>query len=215
MLHPERLAQFVDPLPIPAVLRSAEARPDPEHPGRQIGFHRIAMRESWTSVHRDLPPTHFWGYDGKLPGPTIEVRSGEPLLIEWANELPTRHFLPIDHTLHGAEPALPDVRAVVHVHGARVPPESDGFPEHWSIPGGSALYRYPNVQEAATLWYHDHTMGLERLNVYAGLLGAFIVRDAVEDALRLPSGEFEIPLLIFDRQLTADGQLYYPTSGSP
>jgi spore coat protein A len=104
---------------------------------------------------------------------------------------------------------------VVHVHGARVPADSDGFPEHWSVPGSSTLFRYPNRQEAATLWYHDHTMGIERLNVYAGLLGAFLVRDPVEEALNLPSGEFEIPLMIFDRQLTADGQLYYPTSGSP
>jgi spore coat protein A len=215
MLHPERLARFVDPLPIPSALRSSESRPDPANPGRRIAFHRIAMRESWTSVHRDLPPTRFWGYDGKLPGPTIEVRSGEPLLVEWANELPRRHFLPIDHTLHGAEAAVPEVRAVVHVHGARVPADSDGFPEHWTVPGHSVTYRYPNKQDAATLWYHDHTMGIERLNVYAGLLGAFLVRDPVEEALRLPGGEFEIPLLIFDRQLTADGQLYYPDSGMP
>ena len=121
MLHAESLARFVDPLPIPEIARNSGLRPDPEHLARQIPFHRIAMREAWTSVHRDLPPTRFWGYDGKMPGPTIEVRSGEPLLIEWANELPQQHLLPIDHTLHGAGRDLPDVRTVVHVHGARVP----------------------------------------------------------------------------------------------
>ena len=215
MLHPERLARFVDPLPIPEIARSSESRPDPEHAGRALPFHRIAMREAWANVHRDLPPTRFWGYDGKMPGPTIEVHSGKPLLIEWANELPKQHLLPIDYTLHGAGHDVPHVRAVVHVHGARVPPDADGYPESWYVGGKSATYRYPNRQDAATLWYHDHAMGIERLNVYAGLFGAFLVRDEAEESLHLPQGEFEIPLLISDRLLTADGQLYYPTSGVP
>ena len=201
MLHPQRLVRFVDPLPVPEVLRGPK--------------HRLRMREAWTHLHRDLPPTRIWGYDGKLPGPTIEVRSNEPVSIEWANDLPREHLFPIDHTLHGAGRDVPDVRAVVHVHGARVPPDSDGYPEHWTAPGQPATYRYPNRQDATTLWYHDHAMGIERLNVYAGLFGAFLVRDAAEDALQLPGGEFEIPLLICDRLLTADGQLYYPASGSP
>lgn len=215
MLHPERLARFVDPLPIPGILRSSETRPDPERPGRVLPFHRIAMREAWANVHRDLPPTRFWGYDGKMPGHTIEVHSGKSLLIEWANELPKQHLLPIDYTLHGAGHDVPDVRAVVHVHGARVPPDADGYPESWYVGGKSATYRYPNRQEATTLWYHDHAMGIERLNVYAGLFGAFLVRDEHEASLHLPQGEFEIPLMISDRQLSADGQLYYPTSGVP
>jgi spore coat protein A, manganese oxidase len=215
MLHPERLARFVDPLPLPEIARSSESRPDPQHVGRVLPFHRIAMREAWANVHRDLPPTRFWGYDGKMPGPTIEVHSGKPLLIEWANELPQQHLLPIDYTLHGAGHDVPDVRAVVHVHGARVPPDADGYPESWYVGGKSATYRYPNRQDAATLWYHDHAMGIERLNVYAGLFGAFLVRDEAEESLHLPRGEFEIPLLISDRQFTADGQLYYPTSGVP
>ncbi len=170
------------------------------------------MREAQVLLHRDLPPTRVWSYNGSLPGPTFETRRGEPLLIEWANELPSRHFLPIDHNLHGAGADQPEVRAVVHVHGARVPPESDGYPESWYAPGSSATYRYPGVQDATTLWYHDHTMGIERLNQYAGLLGLYLIRDAFEDRLRFPSGEFEIPLLICDRQLTTNGQLQYPTS---
>jgi spore coat protein A len=200
MLHPQQLASFVDPLSIPEVLRGPK--------------HRLEMKEAWTHLHRDLPPTRVWGYDGKLPGPTIEVRCNEPVQIEWVNGLPREHILPIDHTLHGAGRDVPDVRAVVHVHGARVPADADGYPEHWKVPGQSVTYRYPNRQDAATLWYHDHAMGIERLNVYAGLFGAFLVRDAAEDALQLPSGEFDIPLLICDRILTKDGQLYYPTSGS-
>jgi spore coat protein A len=216
MLHPERLARFVDPLPIPALARAAGSRPDPEHPGQKLTYYRLPIREAWTQIHRDLPPTRFWGYDGTMPGPTLEVHRGQPVLIEWPNELPSpRHFLPIDHTLHGAGRDVPEVRTVVHVHGARVPPEADGYPESWYVPGKSVTYRYPNQQDAATLWYHDHAMGIERLNVYAGLYGMFVVRDAQESSLRLPSGEHEIPLLLADRQLTADGQLYYPTSDMP
>ncbi len=104
---------------------------------------------------------------------------------------------------------------MVHVHGAKAPPESDGYPEDWLPPGRSMLAHYPNEQDAATLWYHDHAMGLERLNQYAGLFGLFLVRDDVEDALGLPSGEREIPLLLCDRILLADGQLHYPSSPPP
>jgi spore coat protein A len=143
------------------------------------------------------------------------MRRGQGALIEWANELPQRHFLPIDHHIHGAESDKPDVRAVVHVHGAKVPPESDGYPENWYVPGKSNTCYYPNNQDAAMLWYHDHTMGINRLNVYAGMFGLFLVRDEVEDELHLPSGKYEIPLAICDRRIAKNGQLEYPVSGVP
>jgi spore coat protein A len=98
------------------------------------------------------------------------------------------------------------------VHGARVAPESDGYPEHWTVPGGAQLCHYPCRQDAALLWYHDHAMGINRLNVYAGLYGLFVVRDEVEDALNLPRGEFEVPLVLCDRMFDQDSQLYYPFS---
>jgi spore coat protein A, manganese oxidase len=215
MLHPERLTPFVDELPIPGVAPTLGSAADPEHPGQKISLYRIGMREADVRVHRDLPPTRMWGYEGVVPGPTFEVRSGHPVLIEWSNELPQRHFLPIDHTLHGAGANVPESRTVVHVHGARVRPEADGNPDSWYTPGNKQIYRYSNRQQAATLWYHDHAMGIERLNVYAGLFGAFLIRDEVEDSLGLPRDEFEIPLIITDRQFHADGRLYYPTSGMP
>jgi spore coat protein A, manganese oxidase len=107
------------------------------------------------------------------------------------------------------------VRAVVHVHGARTPPESDGYPEAWYVPGKSATYYYPNHQDAAALWYHDHAMGINRLNIYAGLFGLFTVRDRAEEALNLPRGPHEIPLVIYDRSFRRDGRLDYPVSGIP
>jgi spore coat protein A len=173
------------------------------------------MREIETQVHRDVKPTRCWSYGAGVPGPTFEVRSGEPIAVEWSNDLPAKHFLTIDHTLCGADARLPEVRTVVHVHGARVPPESDGYPERWFASGSSRLVHYPNRQDAAALWYHDHAMGIERLNQYAGLFGAYLVRDQIEDALGLPSGPYEIPLFVFDRMLDEDGKLQYPTSGVP
>jgi spore coat protein A len=214
-LHPERLARFVDALPLPEVLGPEGLREEPHDPSKKIPYFRLSMSEIHAPVHRDLAPTRFWTYGGSVPGPTIEVNRGQPVLIEWSNDLPEQHFLPIDHTLCGAGASVPEVRTVVHVHGARVPPESDGNPEEWFTKGQSATYRYPNVQDSATLWYHDHAMGIERLNHYAGMFGLFLIRDEVEAALTLPSGPFEIPLLICDRLFDEAGQLSYPTSGFP
>ena len=204
-IHPairmDELRPYVDALRIPKTIK-----------GQKL---RLEMREVVAQVHRDLPPTHFWSFGDSFPGPTIEAMKGHPLQVEWANRLPSKHFLPIDHNLHGAESSVPDVRAVVHIHGAKVPPQHDGYPEAWYVPGKSQTYLYPNEQDAAMLWYHDHTMGINRLNVYAGLFGAYILRDETESALQLPTGEFEIPLIFCDRLFGKDGQLYYPVSGVP
>jgi spore coat protein A len=170
------------------------------------------MRQFENKVHQAMNPTRFWGFDSSFPGPTIESQRGKGILVEWVNELPASHFLPIDHNLHGAELDKPEVRTVVHMHGAKTSPESDGYPEDWYVPGKSAVYYYPNERDAALLWYHDHTLGINQLNVLAGLFGLFIVRDPAEDALNLPRGEHEIPLVLCDRVFDLEGQLYYPVS---
>ncbi len=202
LLDPSRLAPFVDPLPLPDVLHAKA--------GATL---RIAMQESEQRLHRDLAPSRVWTYGKTMPGPTIEARSGEAAHVEWVNSLPQKHFLPIDHHICGAEADKPEVRGVVHVHGARVPATDDGYPTDWFVPGQSKRQTYPNKQDAATLWYHDHTMGIERLNLYAGLFGMYLLRDEHELSLGLPSGEFEVPLILTDRLLTESGQLYYPVSG--
>jgi spore coat protein A len=209
------LAQFVDPLPIPEVAQRQGNRPSPTDPKLSVPFYRIQAQAIVSKVHRDLPPTRFWGFGSSSPGPTFETCAGEPLLVEWRNALPAQHFLPLDHTIHGAEADKPAVRTVVHLHGAKTEPESDGYPEDWIVPGKSSLYHYPNQQNAAMLWYHDHALGINRLNVYAGLLGAFVIRDGVEDALNLPKGKYELPLILYDRLLTHDAQLLYPVSPDP
>ena len=214
-LDPSTLAKFVDPLPLPQRAQPVEQRPVPGAPNEKAPLYRVAMRAISSKLHRDLPPTTLWSYGGSVPGLTFETRSGQGVLVEWANELPRTHFLPIDHTLHGAEKDKPEVRGVVHLHGGKTPPESDGYPEDWYVSGKSRTYYYPNRQDAAMLWYHDHAMGINRLNIYAGLLGLWMIRDSVEDALDLPRGKYEVPLVLMDRDLRADGQLSYPVSADP
>jgi spore coat protein A, manganese oxidase len=209
------LAQFVDPIPIPEIAQHQGFRPSPADPKGSVPFYRIQAQSIVSKVHRDLQPTRFWSFGPSTPGPTFETRAGEPLLVEWANALPNEHFLPIDRTIHGAETDKPAVRTVVHLHGAKTASESDGYPEDWIVPGKSSLYYYPNQQDSAMLWYHDHALGINRLNVYAGLLGAFFIRDGVEDALNLPKGKYEVPLILYDRLLTRDAQLLYPVSPDP
>jgi spore coat protein A len=200
------LRSYVDPLPIPTVIRPGS--------GKKLPIH---LREFYHKAHRDLSRTRLWGYNGTWPGPTFETIKGQPINIRWVSELPARHFLPVDTTIHGADKTLPEVRTVAHLHGAKVMPEDDGFPEAWSSSDGkygpnyvSNTSRYPNDQSAATLWYHDHALGITRLNVYAGLAGFYIIRDPQEDELALPRGDFDIPLMIQDRTFNSDGSLHYP-----
>jgi len=202
MLHSLELAPFVDVLPIPERVTPVGERPL-----------RVVMREIRAKVHRDVAPTRMWSYGPSAMGPLIEGRSGRAMRVEWVNSLPRKHFLPVDYSLHGCGRELPEVRAVAHLHGARVPTKDDGYPEDWYAPGHSRVCHYPLEQESATLWYHDHAMGLNRLNIYAGLMGMMLLRDEREDSLDLPRGKHEIPLMLYDRNFSEDGQLYYPTSG--
>jgi spore coat protein A, manganese oxidase len=206
-----RLTPYLDPLPVPPVIRATGK------PGETID---LEMGQFQQKVHRDLPPTTVWGYNGSWPGPTIEAQSGQPLNVNWVSKLPNTHLLPIDHSIHGAEASLPAVRNVAHLHGACAMPDDDGYPEAWFTaqgehgPHGSKFKPkpscYPNCQPSTTLWYHDHCLGITRLNVYAGLAGFYLIRDEAENALNLPQGEFEIPLMLQDRLFHRDGSLYYP-----
>ena len=212
ILDASTLAPFVDPMPVPAMAQPAGTRPDPDNPKQQIPFYRLPLAETPIKLHRDLPPTRMWTIGGSFPGLTLESPIAQGMIVEWQNRLPNRHLFTIDNSLHGAEKTTPDVRAVIHLHGGRTPAASDGYPEEWTLPGRSQTCHYPSLQHAATLFYHDHTMGINRLNTYAGMLGFCILRDSREDALRLPAGPHDIPLLICDRILRADGQLNYPVS---
>jgi len=212
-----QLAPFIDALPLPHRLIAEE------HHGSLVV--RIRMGEH--RFHRDLPVSKIWGYEGMVPGPTIEAERGRPVTVEWRNELegplplvvtraPTHtdaQGVPVQCVpgLSGGtadrNTALLTGHAVVHLHGGLTPAVYDGWAENLLAPGQSADFHYPMDQRAALLWYHDHVMGITRFDVYAGLAGLWIVRDQPERELGLPEGPpFEVPLLIQDRNFDLDEQ---------
>src|SRR5215510_6056903 len=144
-----QLEAFVDQLPIPRTMRITN------QPG--LSFYDVEMVPFRQKLHRDLAPTSLWGYNGAFPGPTFVARRGEPIRVLWRNGLPSKHPLPVDTTIHGAEADKPEVRTVVHLHGHKVLPESDGYPEAWFTNGfaetgpsfKNRYYQYPNDQRAA------------------------------------------------------------------
>jgi spore coat protein A len=200
---------FRHPLTVPPVLR-------PDRTDSTTDYYTVTQRQSTQEIV-DGYQTTIWGYNGTFPGPTIESRRGRTAVVRHVNQLP--------------------VPAVVHLHGGRTPHDSDGYPtdliyptdrtyydQHlagmgamagMSVTGdttrGSRTYSYPLQQRAATLWYHDHRMGFTGPGVWRGLAGFHLVRDDEEDALRLPSGKREIPLMILDRSFASDGSLAYPS----
>jgi len=211
------LEPYVDWLPTPPVARPFRGRAGGE------AFYEITMKEFRQKLHRDLPPTTLWGYNGQYPGPTIEAYRNRPVHVHWINDLRdyetglprTDHYFHIDTRIHGPDMEGQAPRTVVHLHGGHVPPDYDGFPESTFVSGGSRLYRYPNSQLPATLWYHDHALGITRYNVMMGLAGLYVIRDGDEEALHLPNGPYEIPLLIQDRSFHPDGSLRYPAQWTP
>jgi spore coat protein A len=211
------LTPFIDGLPLPQRL-IAEQRQGNLVVRMRMGEHRF---------HRDLPVSKIWGYEGMVPGPTIEAERGRPVTVEWRNELegplpvvvtraPTHadaQGVPVQCVpgLSGGtadrNPAALTGHAVVHLHGGLTPAVYDGWAENLLAPGQSSVFHYPMDQRAALLWYHDHVMGITRFDIYAGLAGLWIVRDQVERELGLPEGPpFEVPLLIQDRNFDLDEQ---------
>jgi FtsP/CotA-like multicopper oxidase with cupredoxin domain len=300
-LDPVDILKYATPLLVPpAMPRSGKVK---VKKAKNIDYYEIAVRQFPQQIlPAGMPATPVWGYGPVNPqgGPvifnapslTIEAKYQRPVRVKWINGLVDGngnylpHLLPVDPTLHWANPpggtmhrdtrpaflSTPErytgpVPIVTHVHGAiAVGDESDGYAEAWYLPDaanipagyatsgtwydffagkavarfgeqwgpGFATFQYPNANRASTLWYHDHALGMTRLNVYAGPAGFFIIRggphgdDAVLDARRctqavLPGpapaiGDkpgltyYEIPIAIQDRAFNADGSLFYPDS---
>jgi spore coat protein A len=208
------LEKYVDALPIPAL-----ATPTSGTIGGAATYD-IAVTEFQQQLHRDLPPTTVWGYGGSYPGPTIVASSNEPVVVNWINDLRDfntgalrgSHYLTVDTCPHGPDAWGDAPRIVTHMHGAHVPARYDGYPEAAYEPGLSDTYVYPNNQLPGTLWYHDHSLGITRLNVYMGMAGFYLLFDQLEQSLNLPSGEFEIGLAIQDRSINPDGTWSYPAT---
>ena len=302
-LDPAAVAKFVTPLLIPPVMPRAGTVKLKD--GTIAETYEISMKQFPQQIlPKGMPPTTVWGYGAvaswtkrglmlhNAPSLTIEAKAGTPVRVKWINSLVDAgnnylpHLLPVDPTLHWANPpggaAARDTRPVFaatpgpytgpvptvpHLHGAvGVGDESDGYAEAWFLPAASnipagyategtwydffkakaaaahrvtwgkgfSIFQYPNHNRASTLWYHDHSLGLTRLNVYAGPAGFYILRggaagdEAVLDSRTgtkavLPGpapaeGDpfppdktyYEIPLAIQDRAFNSDGSLFYP-----
>jgi spore coat protein A len=250
-----QLRKFVAPLPLPGSGLSLAA-PDKTlygQTGAQADFYRIVMGQFRQSLHPDLPPSKLWGYADAtncLPkwsylGANIVATKGTPVRINYINLLPPVHPLPIDTTLPGAETGQKVNRAAPHLHGGFVVWPSDGGPFHWTTPllhhGPSWVrwlpnrlgiktddYYYCNEQTARFMWYHDHAVGITRLNAYAGLAAGYFLIDG--DELRmfgsggsvLPDQIPGVPLILQDKSFknVADqwgrvGDLDYPTDYGP
>ncbi|MDH3510984.1 MAG: multicopper oxidase domain-containing protein [Gammaproteobacteria bacterium] len=200
------LEPFVDALPIPPALTPTGTRPD----GAEQ--YAIDVRTATQTLHSQLPPTtDLWTYNGAYPSFTIEARVGDPIEVTFTNSLPLTHPFQVDECSHGPNMFSNSARISTHLHGGHVPARFDGQPEYTILPGEMDVYEYPNSQLPGTLWYHDHALGITRLNVYAGMAGFYLLRDDFEDSLGLPAGEYEIPIAIQDRKFNPDGSLSYPT----
>ena len=216
---PTTIPKFVDPMPIPKL-----AKPINQYHCNNYEelFYHIKMKMAQHRFHKYFPLTNIFGYNGTYPGPTIEVQKDVHIKVKWENKLPSKHILPVDCTLHGTIDTQ-EVRTVVHLHGAKVESDSDGYPEAWYTKDNKyrgekytrEIYEYTNHQAGATLWYHDHAIGITRLNVYAGLAGFYLIRDFLDEKLNLPKGEYEIPILIQDKTFNKDGSLFYPDNSTP
>lgn len=242
-LDPLSQAKFVNPLPNPLApnyiyrptgIDAATGLPLFDVRAHQI-LHDVGLRDA---TGRPLL-TKVWAYGtayqpAVYPGYSFNVRQGQAIKVRYANKLHGVTYpssVPVDQTMHWADPRnegnpanrpyTGPVPLVAHQHGGDTQAGSDGVPDAWATPDDmitgrlfNPLYTYDNRQEATQLWYHDHTVGLTRLNVYMGLAGNYFIRDANEDALRLPKYPYEVPLMIQDRQFLDNGQLFYPSQDS-
>jgi spore coat protein A, manganese oxidase len=280
ILEAKDIPKYISALVIPPVM------PQTTSPDANVDYYEVAVRQFKQQVLPvGLPVTTVWGYGSanhpdsfSFPAWTVEAKSNRSVRIKWINSLVNEkgnflpHLLPVDQTLHWANPGggtnerdshghsqtayTGPVPVITHLHGAHVTQESDGYPEAWflsaakdlpaevAISGtfydqykqefkqkygvdweaGTSTFQYPNQQRAGTLWFHDHTLGMTRVNVYAGLAGFYLIRGGMDDkVVGLPSPApasndalgiqyYEIPLLIQDRTFKKDGSLFYPSN---
>ena len=289
-LAPGDVAKYVLPLVKPPAM-------PPSKTLNNSDLYRIAVRQFQQRIlSPPHPETTVWSYGSvdfagtvaqggtfNYPAFTIEANWNRKVSVEWRNELVDSsgnflpHLLPVDQTLHWANPPggrngrdtrpsfattpgsyTGPVPIVTHVHGAHTTEDSDGYPEAWYLPyandipkgyaatgtfyeyfskkykrnwdPGTASFNYPNDQRATTLWYHDHSLGLTRLNVYAGPAGFYLLRGGPDDMVLDnrdgstailpgpaptvgddPLGMYgEIPIAVQDRSFNDDGSLFYP-----
>lgn len=203
IFHSPEMIKYVDEMSVPSTITSSPTQPI-----------EIVARTTSTRFHRDQPRVPTMAYnDEPYLGPTIEAHVGEQTTVHYRSELAEHIFAAdLDTSLHGVtERYRGQPVTSMHLHGGVTPPEFDGNPERLMLPHhGTAVFEFPNRQEAGHLWYHDHAMAITRANVYAGLAGMYFLRDGHDtgtsgNPLGLPAGEHEIPLILQEKIFRADG----------
>ena len=140
--------------------------------------------------------TTIWGYNGTTPGPTIYVDQHRKAVVRQICALPDRH------------PELGyNVWTSTHLHGSCSLPEYDGYASDITTPGAFKDYQYPNIQDARTLWYHDHGVHITANNAYMGLAAQYILHSDAERALPIPHGHYDQPLILKDAMFQENGDL--------
>jgi len=208
LLDPTTLTKYIDPLPQPPVRTPV---------GRYNGLplYEVHVRAAKQKMHSQLDSTPVFTFDGVTPGPSFVVPFSQPMAVRYYNDLPQEHMFHVDTNIHvmKGQGWGQSSRFVSHLHGADVESQYDGWCMDFIYPGQQTTYIYPNSQPSATLWYHDHSCGVTRLNAYAGIAGFYLIADPHEKKLNLPTAQLGIA--VQDRTFNADGSLYYPDEWVP
>ncbi len=224
--HSPATTPWAVPLAIPPVLQQVSAlnplvNPDEHQMNKGFGYdpgpanelYQIDIKPGMHSFHPDLPTQDVWGYNGIVPGPTMVSRYGHPKIVRFQNQLP------IDYVGFG----VPETST--HNHNGHQESYSDGHPTEIVYSGQYRDHHYPIVyagndqrEALGSLWYHDHRFDFTSQNVYRGLAGFHMMFDDIDSgneqdpnpqALRLPSGAFDIPLIFSDKAFDSNGKLWF------
>ena len=132
-----------------------------------------------------------WGYNGNLLGPAVKLNKGQSVNVDIHNQL--------------AE------ETTLHWHGLEIPGEVDGGPQGIIPAGGKRSVTFTPDQRAATCWFHPHQHGKTGHQVAMGLAGLVLIEDEEIRKLMLPKqwGIDDVPVIIQDKQFSADGQVDY------
>jgi FtsP/CotA-like multicopper oxidase with cupredoxin domain len=191
-------------------------------------FYELTMAETQLKLHPDLGPTTYWAFDGVVPGPLIQAKYGEPVLVRYHNHLPSVNV----------KQAYGIAEMTTHLHNGHTPSESDGNPVNYfnSIndpnainPHGFKDQHYPNVlagftdpqfgsggnpaEALSSLWYHDHHLDFTAQNVYKGMFGCYNLFDKADSGdgtgLGLPYGKYDVPIFFHDVLLDSSCQTVF------
>jgi len=160
-------------------------------------YYTITQRQTPAEILPGLR-TDIWGYNGITPGPTIVNTQGRQAVVQHINDLPLIH------------PTLRyNVWTSTHLHGSCSMPQFDGYASDITDPNNWKDYEYPNIQDARTLWYHDHGVHITAPNAYMGLAAMYILHDDNELSLPIPHGPYDVPFVLRDAMFESNGALLF------